>query len=45
MGLPRESYPRELVLQGDHDIWIRLVVTQSDVVGRAVLLDEVVLQQ
>ncbi len=45
MRLPGEHHPRVLVLHGDHDVGVRLVVAQADVEGRPVLLDEVVLEQ
>ena len=43
--LAGEQHPGALVLHGDHDVRVRLVVAQADVERRPVLLDEVVLQQ
>ena len=43
--LAREDHSRILVLHGDHDVGVGLVVAKPDVEGRPVLLDEVVLEQ
>jgi hypothetical protein len=44
MALAREHDPRVLVLDSDGDVGERLVVAQPDVEGRAVPLDEVLLE-
>jgi hypothetical protein len=43
VALPGEVDPRELLVHGDADVGIRLVVAQPDVERRSVLLDEVLL--
>ena len=45
MGLPGEHDPRKVVVDGYHDVGVRLVVAQPDVERCPVLLDEVVLEQ
>ena len=44
MPLAREHDPGVLVLDGDGDVRERLVVAEPDVEGRAVALDEVLLE-
>src|SRR3954447_1343899 len=41
--LAREVDPREVLVEADRDVRVRLVVSQPDVVARAVLADEVLL--
>ncbi len=43
MALAREVDARELLVERDRDVGVRLVVAQADVVGRAVALDELLL--
>ena len=45
VALAGEVDPREALVEGDSYVWIRLVVAKADVVGRAVLLDEVLLRE
>ena len=45
VALAREVHPRELLVEGDRDERIGLVVAQADVETRAVLLDEALLRE
>jgi hypothetical protein len=40
VALAREVHPRERLVERDRDVGVRLVVAQTDVVWRPVLLDE-----
>ena len=43
VALAREVHPREVLVEADRDVRVRLVVAQPDVEARLVLLDEVLL--
>ena len=45
VALAREVDARELLVEGDRDVGVGLVVAQADVEARLVLLDEVLLEQ